>query len=605
MIRIFAVAALAFAALRTGLFLAYRDHFADASLWRALATGLRFDAQLITLACAPFLLVLLLPVPRWQTAKLRRFCAWACGAVLAVLFGAAYADAVYFGEVNRHLGGELFNIGNDLGEILQTAGQSRLTATLGGTAALLGLAWAWRRWVAGAARDCSGSLKKLISINLLTLLLLAFLGRGMVLQGKPLSAIDAFDGTGQAQANLALNGALLSIKAWKDRNNIKPLHYLDEAQMRGFAAHNPQPFLYRPQGKPSGKNIVFILLESWSYHYIDALAGKNYGVTPNMDALARQSQVWDNFYAAGQRSIIGIQAALTSVPALPEREPLGFGLELNRISRIAELAGAQGYRTIMAQSSKRRSFHMDGIAKALGFQEYYGQEDVPVLRDYGQGVPAFGWDYDTLMFLHKKLNEQPQRPFFAFLFTGTTHEPFADVGAEFRAYPHDAKGENGFLNTLKYSDWAVGEFMKHAQKQSWYNNTLFVFAADHTLNSAVRHENVRERFHIPLIIFDPSDPQPVRHARESSHYDLLPTFADILGIRQPVYTFGSSLLRPDAPILPLMLNQGESTAMLHDGETAEFQGKQLISGTPSPALELLQARMQSADGKLRENRWAE
>lgn len=595
-----------FTALRLAVWGIYHDYFKDIPLIKTLWIGLRFDWQLTALACAPFLLLLLLPVPRWQTAKWRRICAWGCAAVLATAFAVAVIDAAYFDEAHRHMGGELFNIGGDLEILVKMALVSRWQAALGGVAAVAMAAWAWRRWVAGAAADVSGSLKKLCLQNLLILLMIIFLARGMVIQGKPLSAVDAFAGNGQAQANLALNGTLLSAQAWRSRNLVKPLHYLGETEMQAFHAAHPQPFRYQPQSTQSGKkNIVFILLESWSYRYIDALAGKGYHATPHMDALVGQSQVWDNFYAAGQRSIIGIQAALTSVPALPKREPIGFGLELNNISRIAELAGKQGYRTIMAQSSKRRSFHMDGIAKALGFQEYYGQEDVPLRRRYEQDTPAFGWDYDTLMLLADKLDAQPRRPFFAFLFTGTTHEPFTDPGKEFHIRPHESKGENGFLNTLKYSDWAIGQFMAHAQKQPWYADTVFVFAADHTLNTTVRGHDVHERFHIPLIVFDPAQPQPVRHSRQASQYDLLPTFADILGIEQAVYTFGGSLLRPDIPPVPLMLNQGETSAFIHQGQTAEFQNRQLISGSPTPELQLLQARMQSADDKLRRNRWTE
>ena len=605
-IRIFVFAAAVFALLRLTVWGVYRDYFQGVSLMQALWTGLRFDWQLTALACAPFLLVLLLPVPRWQTAKLRRVCAWACAAVLAAAFAVAVIDAAYFDEAHRHMGGELFNIGGDLEVLVKMALVSRWQATLGGVMAVAVLAWLWRRSVVSAAQNETRSWQTLLWQNGLILLLVVFLARGMVVQGKPLSAVDAFGGNGQAQANLALNGALLSAQAWRERNRLKPLQYLDEAQMQAFAKTHPQPFLYQPQSTGQGKkNIVFILLESWSYRYIDALANQGYQATPYMDALVRQSQVWDNFYAAGQRSIIGIQAALTSVPALPGREPVGFGLELNNISRIAELAQAQGYRTIMAQSSKRRSFHMDGIAKALGFQEYYGQEDVPLRRKYEQDTPAFGWDYDTLMLLADKLDAQPQQPFFAFLFTGTTHEPFTDPGSEFRIRPHESKGENGFLNTLKYSDWAVGQFMAHARKQAWYNHTIFVFAADHTLNTTVRGNDVRERFHIPLIVFDPTNLQPVRHARQASQYDLLPTFADILGIRKNVFTFGNSLLRSETAPVPLMLNQGETTAFIHQDKTAEFQGKQLISGEMSPELQLLQARMQSADDKLRHNRWAE
>lgn len=604
--RILLGALMLFAVVRVALYGVYRDYFADASLWTAMWQGTRFDARLVVLALSPFLLVLVLPFGKLNSARWRQVCAWACAGVLFALLGLAVADIAYFGEVQRHIGGELLNIGGDMGFIVETALGTRWAYTLGGVVLLACAGWAWHRWVMPATAPVSASMGQRGVMAFATLLLLVFLARGMVLTGKPLNTVDAFNGTGQAQANLTLNGVWVTWQAVRQRSHQQPLDYVDNATAQQWAQRYPQPFAYSSHTKASGKNVVFILLESWSYRYIDALSGNHYGVTPYVDSLVGKSQVWDNFYAVGQRSILGIQASLTSVPTLPDRQPIGFGLELNNMSRIAELAGKRGYRTLMAQSSKRRSFHMDGIAKTLGFQEYYGQEDVPLLRQYPQDTPPFGWDYDTLQFFGKQISTQSDKPFFAFLFTGTTHEPFADAGAEFNRYPHHANSEQGFLNTLAYSDWALREFMHYAEQQPWYRNTLFVFTADHVLNHASTPTSIRDRFHIPLIIFDPSNPAPQRHTRLSSQYDLLPTFADILGVEQTVSTFGSSLLNPNAPVLPIMLNQGSSTAMIApNGDTAEFEGKQIISGNAhSPELSLLQWRMQRADEALRANQWA-
>lgn len=46
-----------------------------------------------------------------------------------------------------------------------------------------------------------------------------------------------------------------------------------------------------------------------------------------------------------------IQAILSSVPALQNQPPLGFGLELIDMSRIADIVDQHHYRTIMMQSS--------------------------------------------------------------------------------------------------------------------------------------------------------------------------------------------------------------------------------------------------------------
>lgn len=532
---VLALAALVFAALRLALRAAYPHYFADTHLLPALLTGARFDLKLAVIALAPCLLWWLVPTRRARVAT-----AWLAFALLVVLLGLGIADLAYFGEVSRHIGSDLLNIGGDIGSIIGIAFGSRLIYTLAALAAFAALAYCWQRSVIRIARaPIKGSLKSIIPQSLVLLMGYVFLARGMVLTGKPLNSIDAFNGNGQSQANLTLNGALVTLQALNDRRAAAPLRYLDDATAQRIAAAHPHPFRYQTSNPPSRKNVVIILLESWSYKYIDALAGKGYRATPHMDALIAQSQVWTNFYAAGQRSIIGIQASLTSVPALPNRQPIGFGLELNNMSRIAELAQQQGYRTLMLQTSNRRSFHIDGVAKAIGFQEYYGKEDVPIIRAYPQDPPPFGWDYDSLMYFGKQISSKPE-PFFAFFFSGTTHEPYARSGKEFDTRPHAETGENGFLNTLQYSDWSVAQFMQYAAQQPWHNNTIYIFMADHTRNEPIRSDSVREQYHIPLIVYHPQW-QPEKHSELASQYDILPTLADWLGISSPCTPSGAAL----------------------------------------------------------------
>lgn len=616
---VLALAALIFAALRLALRAAYPHYFADTHLLPALLTGARFDLKLAVIALAPCLLWWLVPTRRARVAT-----AWLAFALLVVLLGLGIADLAYFGEVSRHIGSDLLNIGGDIGSIIGIAFGSRLVYTLAAFAAFATLAYLWQRSVIRLARaPIKGSLKRQIPAIIVLLASYVFLARGMVLTGKPLGSIDAFNGNGQSQANLSLNGALVTLQALNDRRQAAPLRYLDDATAQRIAAAHPHPFRYQSSQPPSRKNVIILLLESWSYKYIDALAGNGYRATPHMDALIAQSQVWTNFYAAGQRSIIGIQASLTSVPALPNRQPIGFGLELNNMSRIAELAQKQGYRTLMLQTSNRRSFHIDGVAKAIGFQEYYGKEDVPIIRAYPQDPPPFGWDYDSLMYFGKQISSKPE-PFFAFFFSGTTHEPYARTGKEFDTRPHAETGENGFLNTLQYSDWAIAQFMQYAAQQPWHNNTIYIFMADHTRNEPIRSDSVREQYHIPLIVYHPQW-QPEKHSELASQYDILPTLADWLGIQQPVYTFGRSLAASNHPAanseLPLMLNHGDDAYILSPNGIAPLvqgslktnamsvgEAKTLDSNDSSAwqqDWQYEQWRIQTADQKLRHNQWTQ
>lgn len=284
-----------------------------------------------------------------------------------------------------------------------------------------------------------------------------------------------------------------------------------------------------------------MLMESWSPFYIDSFGNNKFGVTPNFDSLANDGLQFTNFYAVGQRSIEGIQASLTGLPPLIGIPNLGFGLEANNFPRIGNILKSKGYETIFMQSSRRRSFRVDAIARATGFEQYYGMEDMPMLLDYEGQKSTFGWDYESMMFLKSKL-DAAKKPFFGFLFTGTTHAPYIRPAKDLVKYPHGSNNENGFLNTLHYSDWSLGEFMKAASKTSWFDDTIFIFIADHNYD-AYRSFSYPERFHIPLVIYAPRLFKHRKIETVGSQSDISPTILDLLGINEPFATVGGSMFR--------------------------------------------------------------
>ncbi|PKM29708.1 MAG: sulfatase [Gammaproteobacteria bacterium HGW-Gammaproteobacteria-11] len=542
--------------LRLLLILFYSSQFDGLGVFdmlRAFLHGLRFDISIVTLLFSPVLLALLVPLhfaiqPAWQRFWLT------LGLVPCLLIVAlGLGSLAYFGEVRRHLGSELVFLTDDWPLLLELVVSSRLVQGLLAILFLLMTAFCWRLWVVPPsnsrrlARPTSLTAGWVALLVLLPVLVLA--ARGGVLDGKTLNIIDAYALGSDEEANIALNAAFTVVHATRNLSGAyEPLMAAENElllrQEHGIAKTNP--FLQQHEKPYSrGKNVVVILLESWSYNYIDALAGQGYGATPNLDALIAESRVYDQHFAAGQRSIQGIQAILTGVPVLPGQPRLSEGLELVDMSRLGHLAAQEGYQSLMLQSSTRRSFRMDSIAASLGFDHYYGQEDLPLLREYPQPTPRFGWDYEALMHFHSKLNDlaHRQQPFFGFVFTGTTHEPFADPGADFHLRPHDHSGENGFINTLYYSDWALGQFMAAARDSSWFDDTVFVITADHVLRA--ESNDLREQFRVPLLVYAPGFIEPGRSQQVVSQYDMMPTFLDLMGVTEPFVAFGESLFRDE------------------------------------------------------------
>lgn len=596
----------------------YPDYFLDQisikELLQSFLYGIRFDLNISVIFLSPILLISILPFSIIGSLRFQKVLSYFSLIVFIVFSIISLIDLAYFGEVYRHLGREIFLVNKDIGFLFDVAFKSRLLYTISGFIILGMIILSYIAFIIYPLKKSvnlnSSSIFSRILLGTSFLIFCFWLARGMIIQGRPISYADAFENTISAsQANLVLNSPFVVWKQFRKQEKLGPINLLTDKE-KDQISFRDDVFLFQSNEKENYKNIVFILLESWSYKYIDGLAHRNYNVTPFIDSLIEKSMVWDNYYAAGKRSIIGIQAVLSSVPALNNHPVLGFGLELNKISRIGKILNDHQYRTIMMQTSNRRSFNVNSIANVLGFQEYYGKEDVPIIKKYPQEPPHFGWDYDSLQFLLNELNETPEsKPFFAFLFTGSTHEPFADAGKEFHIYPHDQSNENGFLNTLRYSDWSLEQFMKAAEKQPWYNNTIFIFTADHTLNS-LPSENLKEQFHIPLIVYSPdASLSAKRESQFASQYDLFPTMLDLLGIDTPISTFGQSLLHPKTTAPTLFVSNEQIIGMISPAGTATFlEQKQLSISNDNDELRQqilkFKQRVTLADMMLDNNQWA-
>jgi len=611
----FGLALALFALFRVALYVVYRDYFGQLSVGQiagAFLHGVRFDAAVIAIFFLIPLLLLNLPLRftasrAWQVpfAAILWAITVAMGAVLA-------ADVVYFGYVNRHIAAELFAIGQDMGAMLHIAFSSYLGAVVGYVALCLGIGWLWWRI---AVRETAPA-RHGFMVFVLLFLALAITGRGWTFYGKPVSVVHAFVSGSTVTGNLTLNGAFSAFQAGRATRAVEH-RFLDPREAQRLVAgiypftDGQYPLRRHYDAKPVHPNLVFVLLESWSFRYVDALSGSHYGVTPNFDALVKQSLAFTRAYSAGQRSIEGVQATLTGIPRLIGMPHLGKGLELSSISRLGAIAQHHGYRTIFAQSSRRGSFRMDAIARSAGFEEYYGMEDFPIVLDYPDpSASDFGWDYETLMFVSGKL-AQTKGPFLAYVYTGTTHEPFTRLPPRFEKRTPGSLTEDGFLNTLSYADWSLGEFMKKAEQADWFKDTIFVFVADHPLGK-FGVTSPLDRFHVPLLIYAPGRIKPGTNDVVASQLDLFPTLVDLLGFEDPFSALGDSLLRKQEGYAFFMAGSivgmvGKEGFLTHSLKNRLDSGA--ASGLPPPAyFDELEKKLLATDQVvyelLQSNRWA-
>jgi phosphoglycerol transferase MdoB-like AlkP superfamily enzyme len=498
--------------------------------------GLRFDAALTASLLGLPLLMLGLPRPgrieRWW------YRAWhaVATAVIVVVSFACIVDFYFEQEVQRHIGQELLTAGHDASIIKDyAAGPAKWGLLLLALVVFACLAW-WR----SAIRVPQARPRWPVFVA--TLLVVTLAVRGSV-GAKPLNPIDAFSAGRYELAQLALNGPYSMVNALSRSAPVVSAREEAAARRDLGLGDGARPFA-RHAGARAPHNVVVVLLESWSAEYVGAFNGGRFpGLTPEMDALAQHGLMFPRFYAAGQRSYEGIQAVLAGLPAMPGVPSLTEGLT-TRISKVGSLAAAHGARTLFMQASQRRSLRLDAVATALGFGEYFGMEDLPPLRLKYPDPKAFrfGLDHESLQDLLDRLHGE-RRQFLAFLFTGSTHQVVLPgmVPAALVAPAGAHTGGDPFLDAIHYSDWSIGRFMDRARSEPWFGNTVFVFTADHTRGNGA---TVRDRFHIPALIYAPGLVAAQVDGRIGTQADLFDTVLELLGFEADYASAGHSLLDP-------------------------------------------------------------
>ncbi len=84
------------------------------------------------------------------------------------------------------------------------------------------------------------------------------------------------------------------------------------------------------------------------------------------------------------------------------------------------------------------------------------------------------------------------KPVFAHIMTTSNHRPFT--------YPNgriDIPSHTNREGAVKYTDYAIGKFIKEAKTKPWFKNTLFVIVADHCASSAGKADLPVNKYLIP------------------------------------------------------------------------------------------------------------
>jgi phosphoglycerol transferase MdoB-like AlkP superfamily enzyme len=614
------------------LWFKYPEDFADLTvmeLFSSFFMGFRVD--MITLFTFFSLIILLLTLPaKWVHNRSYRMTLGAIwGFLLSLIFAVSVGDVLYFDFTHRHISNELFNLGNDYNLITEMALNSYLHFTLGALVFFTLLIWFFLKLFGSPIQHQELGKKSWIAFLLVILLL--FLGIRNTLSGKSFGISDAYAVNKVSSGNIALNGFFCVYRTSGKSRQSHKLMPLEKAvaETRQMLATPNAPFIDEQKplmrryhnGEKSAHNVVIVLLESWGAEHIDGFTRyKELGVTPYFKKMAGEGLKFTNFYANGYRSIFGITSLFTGITLPAGFQYLGKGLELSSLSYLGSIAKANGYSTLAMQGGNRRSYRVDSVTHISGFDEYYGAEDMPNVEEVeGDRAPHTGtYDYNLLDFYHKKLNTLKE-PFMGFAFTSTNHTDFHLPHSKFERYPHDLKNYYGALNAYIYVDNAIERFMEGVKKEPWFDNTIFIFTADHGSGDAATgiSKELRqidkplpsiEHFRTPLVIYAPKIFSPREIETLGSQSDMMPTLLDILGLDTPFTALGNSLFDQNVSERFVYFYAGNLIGLITDEGYVKYNFKNIVESSGSKeAVKRMREQLFAVDtaeaGLLDANRW--
>lgn len=337
-------------------------------------------------------------------------------------------------------------------------------------------------------------------------------------------------------------------------------------------------------------NIVLVTIESFSAKYMGS-NGDGRNLTPNLDALRQQSLYFNNFYATGTRTDRGLEAITLAIPPTPGRSIVKRIGRESGFASLGQQLSAVGYDSVFVYGGRGYFDNMNAFFSGNGYR-VVDQSSVPETEISFKN--AWGMADEDLYKQTLKLADADyakQQPFLLQLMTTSNHRPYT--------YPDgriDIKSGNGRDGAVKYTDHAIGEFLDAARQKPWFDNTIFVFVADHTAGSAGKEDLPITNYQIPLFIYAPKLIAPRESAQLASQIDLAPTLLGLINLSYESTFFGRDLLQ-DNPLPPrvvvgnyqhLGLFDGKDLAILsprlglrrHDQALAESQESRVGSDDP-------------------------
>ncbi|MCU4674748.1 sulfatase-like hydrolase/transferase [Catenovulum sp. 2E275] len=196
-----------------------------------------------------------------------------------------------------------------------------------------------------------------------------------------------------------------------------------------------------------------------------------------------------------------------------------------------------GYKTFFLDSADTNLYDYRKLLKRIGFDKVWGTDDL-----IGDKEMA---DYRLLNMIEPLVQEIDNSPFFLHIINDQTHMPYKVVKKEQFNRHKGNSNKSVYLNAIEEVDSILERFLTEFGEKIDLSNTLIVFTGDHGESFGEYgysfHSNsvVKEQIQVPFMMTHPKLTD--KNIEHSCHFDLFPTFFDLLGIDYNYACLGSPL----------------------------------------------------------------
>ena len=533
-------------------------------LFKSFLIGLRFDLVIACYLTAVFYLLSIIPwLEITRRVWVRRLHLAFMIAVTAVIFFMHMIDLEFFSFFNSRLNGMALTWRDTPDMMLSMVWEMYpiiwyliLTAVV-----LIGFIWVMRRMQAWLLVGRMEAPVWLHWIYLPFVAALLFVGaRGRLADKSPIRTGVAYFSEYDFANQMALNPAFTfwrdAIYDARDRDQleqmmatvqssggermVRQLLGMSDSLLNRTDEKIRRPVRFTPTNDDP-PNVILIVMESFGNTKLGALDNRfPHDLSPCFDSLVEEGILFTNFYSAGMHTYTGVFSTLTGYPHQFTELVMKQVPGQTHFHSLAAILKDHDYQTLFFTTHDPHFDNMQGFAMSNGINRMYSSLDFDPDDWIGTwGVP------DHVLFDRAVtvLREENHDRFFAMLLSTSNHGPWEVPDVPFERIPEQVERSDE-LNAFKYSDWALGQFVRQIQNDPALSNTLIFITADNGTPFAPTLDLDLTYLQVPLLIIDTDRrlPAGTRTDRLGGQLDILATVMGRVRLDYDNYSFGHDLL---------------------------------------------------------------